>query len=74
MTRIARSPEDEIVPLGIHRDRAVLVPVAFAQVQFLGKVWVPRYPEAAAKMPPNTGVAEDYFAPDRPGDAPDIHH
>jgi hypothetical protein len=44
----------------------------FGQSQFLGKVWVPKYAEVAEKMPPNTGMGEDYFAPGRPGDGPDI--
>jgi hypothetical protein len=45
---------------------------AVAQVQFMGKVWAPRTPEAADKMPVSTGMAEDYFAPNRPGDGPDV--
>ncbi|MDM8008111.1 MAG: hypothetical protein QUV05_18375 [Phycisphaerae bacterium] len=45
---------------------------AWGQVQFLGRVLHPRFPEAADKLPANTGVAENYFAPDRPGDPAEI--
>lgn len=52
---------------------ALALPVGVSgQAQFLGRVWVPRYPEAADKLPPNTGIAEHYFAPDRPGDPAEI--
>lgn len=60
------------------RARATIVvilsvcPAAAGQVQFLGRVLVPRFAEAAEKLPANTGVAEDYFAPGRPGDAAEI--
>ncbi|MBI4581440.1 MAG: hypothetical protein HY718_17185 [Planctomycetes bacterium] len=43
-----------------------------AQVQLMGKVWMPRAPELAAKAPANTGLAEDYFAPGRPADPPEL--
>ncbi|HPD28804.1 MAG TPA: hypothetical protein PLL20_02330 [Phycisphaerae bacterium] len=46
--------------------------LAPAQVQFLGRVLHPRFPEAADKLPTNNGVPEDYFAPDRPGDPAEI--
>ena len=45
---------------------------AWGQVQFLGRVLHPRFPEATDKLPANTGVAENYFAPDRPGDPAEI--
>lgn len=46
--------------------------VASAQVQFMGRVWAPRYPEAAANGPSNTGVLENYWASNRPPDSPDV--
>jgi hypothetical protein len=49
-----------------------LCPAVFGQAQFLGRVLVPRFPEAAGKLPANAGVAENYFAPDRPGDPAEI--
>lgn len=45
---------------------------ASAQVRFTGRVWMPKTPEVAGAMPANTGLAEDYFGPNRPGDSPEI--
>ena len=47
-------------------------PAVLGQAQFLGRVLIPRFPEAAEKLPPNTGVAEDYFASGRPGDLAEV--
>jgi hypothetical protein len=47
-------------------------PRATAQVEFMGKVWIPRYPEAAANLPPDTGKLQSYFGPNAAGDPRDI--